>query len=869
MQVFTKKLLITLLSLFLGISVMSCNKETTTTEETPNASEIPTLSNPDKVFLSTDDYSVTYGELYSEVKINDGLNQLLNLVDTDLISDYISAVTDTEIENRILKLTYGTDDPEEIAKLTDEEVTVLEKSFADSMFLLGYTTETVVDNYVRLVVAREKYARNEMISSDNVDEPWYAGPESVAEYFSVNYRYDINTIKIRFMSESDAKSVLRQFNLVSKDGLLKLYTGTTPLSEVPSSQLDETNTTVLTDAEILEQFIILYNYVYGDYRDELSEDATLETLLANEDLKAEYSVLAEANASLSKFVYDSLGTYQEFTTDQDDVAYYTYEPVKYYSNSDTSYYMILNLAKTEKPDVEDFEGTEADLVAIIGQDIFDEVQEQIIDLNLSATSFVSNRMAELRAEHNFDIYDYYLGMDYGLTFSDFEINEEGHTSLVATYDDVEISADDLFMYAFNINAPLYTVYAVQSKVVVAAHYEDIYCVNEEEVCEYDVLENTSEKMVEHKEAYLSLEEQFNSSYYASYYTFDEYLYLAYGVRTYDGMLFDYYVTSTLQPFIIYDEITKNNYDLIHTMMELSQPYYDNYFSLDVEHVLIYLDRDENGSPDDYAEFYEGLDDKTVYDQKLADFEQAIRTYLDDSENSMASLVSDYKKAKRDDVTWGEFKIYGFYLLTESLGDIDYTKAVSTYETPFVDALIDLYQDYNLEANENEEFLMASQLTETSYGLHLIKVEKGSDFEKPSALFIMTYDDDLEPEYLPGIANSTDELTFEQLKIWADYRFTIIAAGNGNLEEIYGLTQPDIPSSVLDAVEAYFLTIYDSTFVVGSLNNIVIDQLSGANFDNEYAAYVNFSEATFQNTLNSIKDIYQYQIYAELDQRDSE
>ena len=868
MQVFTKKILIAFLAIFLGVSIIGCGDDETTTEETPNESEIPTLSNPDKVFLSTDDYSVTYGELYDEVKINDGLNQLLNLVDTDLISDFISAVTDTEIENRILVLTYGTDDPEEIAAFTVDETVALERAYADSMYLLGYTTEVLEEDYVRLVVARENYSVNQMVDESSVDEPWYAGPESVAEYFSVNYQYDMNTIKIRFMSESDAKAVLRNFDLVSKDGALKLYTGEIPLEEVPSSQLDETNTTDLSAAEVLEQFIVLYNYVYGDYRDVVETDATLETLLANEDLTAEYSLLAEANASLSTFVYDSLGTYKDFTTSENDLLYYTYEPVKYYSSSDTSYYMILNLEKTEKPDVTEFEGTKADLVALIGQDIYDEVEQQIIDLNLSATSFVSNRMAALRGEHDFDIYDYYLGMDYSMTYSDYEVNEDGHATLVAKYDSVEISADDLFTFAFNINAPLYTVYAIQSKAVFAEHYEDIYC-SGADVCELDVLENTSEKMIEHQEAFLSLEEQFNSSFYAGYYTFDEYLYLAYGVQDYYSMIYDYYVTSTLQPFVIYDEITNNNYDIINYLMELSQPYYDNYFSLDVEHVLIYLDRDENGSPDDYNKFYSSLEDTTDYDIKLGDFEQAIRTYLDDSENSMTSLVLDFKKAKRTDVTWGEFKVYGFYLLTENIGELTYNISVSTYETPFVDTLIDMYLAYNTEANENAEFLFATALTETSYGLHLIKAEKGVDFEKPSALFTMTYDDDLEPNYLEGVVNTTDELTFEQLKIWADYRFTVIATGNGDLEEIYGLTQPAMPSSLLDAIETYFQDIYDSSYVVGYLNNIIINQLAAADFDNEYADYTNFTELDFQDKLDSIKDIYMYQIFAELDQRDSE
>jgi hypothetical protein len=864
MQVFTKKLLIAFLAIFLGLSVISCNKDETTTEEPTDEAEMPTLSNPDKIFMSTDDYSVTYGELYDEVKVNDGLNQLLNLVDTDLLSDYIPAVTDTDIENKTLVLTYGTDDPDEIADFSDEEVEELERTFDDSMYLLGFTTEATVESYVRLIAARENYALEQMNDSSNSEEVWYAGPSNIASYYAANYTSNIKTIKVRFMSESDANSVLRLFNLVSMDGELKLFTGATP---VPSSELDETNTATLTANEILDKFIELYNYVYGDLRDEISIDASLATLLANEDLDVEYDNIANASASLATFIYESLGTFTDYTTSGDDLLYYTYEPVKYYSSNDTSYYMILNLDKTDAIDVEDFSGTEAELVALIGQDLYDEIEQEIIDANYSSSSFVSNIMAYLRAEHGFVVYDKYLGIDYSMVYSEFEVNEDGHTSLVASYDSIDISADDLFTFAFSVNAPLYTIYAVQSKAVVSAHFEDIYCTVGEE-CEFDVLENTSDIMTGHNETYVSLEEQFEESYYATYYTFDEYLYLAYGIRTYYEMIFDYYVTSTLQPFIIYDEVTNNDYDILNHLMELSRPYYDNYFSLDVEHILIYVDRNEDGSPDDYEEFYEGLEDTTEYDGKLEDFVTAIETYLEDSENTMTLLVAEYKSADRDDATWGEFKTYGFYILTEDLGELTYTSSVSTFEMPFVDGLIDLYEDYNLVANENEEMLLAEELVETSYGLHLIKAEKGAAFEMPSALFAMTYEIGIIPDYDEAVVNTEVEVSLEQLKIWADYRFTVLAAGIGDLEEIYGLSEPELPESVLVAIETFYQEMYDALYVVGYLNNIVIDQLHVADYDNEHAAYSSFTEAEFQNILTEVSELYMYQIFAALDQRDT-
>jgi len=863
MRVYTRRLLVSFLALILGASVVACGGDTTTDIVTPNDSVIPNLSNPDQIFLQNDIYTVTYGDLYDVVKVNDGLNQLLLMVDSALLADYFAAVTDEEIAERTEKLIYGTNDQEIINNLTDDEKADFEKAYYDGMYMMGFADNP--EDYVRVVVVRENYAIDLMLDEENSEEAWYTGPTAVAEYYDAQYDYDINTIKIRFLSEADAKSVMRLFNLVSLGGELKLYTGITPLDQVPSTALNETNTVSLTDEQILEKFIQLYNYIYGSYRDELAEDATLEGLLANEDLIVSRDTLTKANTSLDNFVYDTLGSYEAYIGGEDTKLYYTYAPVKYYSSSDTSYYMILNLAKTEKVDVTDFAGTEADLVSLIGQDIYDELQNEIIQTNLNTSSFVSARIIELRQAHSFNIYDYFIGVDYQAADNDFVLNEEGDASIVASYDDVNITADELFTYAMNVNAPMYVIYASQAKAAIAAHYADVYCLNDE-VCEYDVTKNKSEKMLEHYDDLASLEIQFDASYYASYYTFDEYLYLAYGVRSRTEMISDYYVISTLQPLFIYDQITKDNYDILNYLMELAQPYYDNYFSLNVDHLLIYVDRDENGTPDDYNDFYAGLEDQAAYDLMLESFDTAIRNYLDVEDNTFDTLITEYNKASRADAVWGEFKLYGFNIITESLGEVTYLDSVGVYEDSFVDSLIAIYQQYKTEAYENEDYIYYDSLIESSYGRHIVRAEKGTSFERPSALFTMTYDDDNVAEYLPGMVNLTDPLSFEQLKIYADYRFTVVAYGNGDFESIYGLTRPDIPSSVNTAIKAFYDDLYDALYVVGYMNYIIIDQLLDSTITNEYAAYCSMSTETINERLAEIQNIYMYQIFADLDVR---
>jgi len=380
MRVYTKKLIISFIAIFLGLTVTACGSDTTATQTlTPNNSVIPELSNPDKVYVSGENYTITYGDMYQQVKINDGLTQLLTMVDSDLLSEYISAVTDEEITNRLNILVYGTDDLDEINDMDESDKADKEKEYYDGMYLLGYDKSNM-DEYVRFLVAKENYAKSQIVNEANSEKSWYAGPKTIADYYDKNYDFDITTIKIRFLSLADANSVMRLFNLVSKDGELRLYTGDTPLSQVPNSSLNDTNTQVLSDEKILQTFIKLYNYIYSGYRTQISEDTTYEDLLTNPDLVISRGTLKKVNSNLDDFLYDTLGTYEDFINGNDDTMYYTYTPIEYSSNNDSCAYMILNLHKENKANVSDFDGNESDLVALIGRDIYDEIKQKIIDL---------------------------------------------------------------------------------------------------------------------------------------------------------------------------------------------------------------------------------------------------------------------------------------------------------------------------------------------------------------------------------------------------------------------------------------------------------------------------------------------------------
>lgn len=855
MRITFKKTLVALLVSLLGLSVAACQNKTTLLTGT-NGAVLPQLSSPDKIFIQGEHYQVTYQDIYEEFKTNDGINQLLFLVDSDLLKTYIDDVTSDEIAKKIKYLKYGTSDDEAISELTEDELADAEALYNDNMLLLGYQGNE--EAYVRLIVAKENYTKTLMLSDDNNEETWYVGETTIANKYEATYYPDVAGIKIRFYGETDAKNVLKTLNLVSYQGTLRRYIGSIPITSVASDGFNDTNTQVLTNDELIDAFIELYNYVYGDYKTELSVDATLEELIANPDLALNYDDLYAAKSTLAGFVFTTLSSVQN----PNETLFYTYQPVKYAGTNDSSYYMILKLNDSDKVDLSDFDAATDDLATLIGQDVYDELEELMIEINLKTTDFVSQRLAEMRADNNLVIYDYYLGMDYQGMDANYELNEEGDSSMVATYNGKTITADDLFTSAMNKNAALYSIYASQLAVVMDRHYADVYCYGMDE-CETDIAKSNSEKLAEHAVALQELKTSFEASYYTYYYTFDEYIYLAYGAKSEADMISRYYMKSTLQPYVIYDELVDNDWDIVaNTLYDQITEYYDNYFSLDIEYLLIYLDRDESGTPDNYTDFIADLTDEASHQAMVDDFEGAIRSYLSDEEMTYDDLISEYVKAKRDDATWGRFKQYGFQIVTDNLGVISYLTTKDAYEPALVEGFSAAYQEYLLEDNVEKDAIYYSELVESSDGLYLLYAQQGTDFDRPSAYFEMTYDH-VVPNYTLGIENDSDRPSLSQVKLFTEARFYEIVYGTDtDLLESYGITAPKIPTSVRNAIEAYYETLHDSMYVVGFLNIVVGDELQSASFVNQTPAYCSLDEATIKTQIQTIRDLYDSQVFPE-------
>ncbi|MFA7076290.1 MAG: hypothetical protein WC152_06430, partial [Candidatus Izemoplasmatales bacterium] len=185
---------------------------------------IPSLGEPNEVFYERLDnegnviYTITNEEIYEYIKANNGIQQLLMLVDAELLKEYFENISETEISNKIKLLTYGTEDDDAIAEMDAENKQTMEDEFARSMLLAGY--EGNENEYVSLLIAREKYSLKTLTEQITENE--------VATNFINSYFEDMKAINIRFTSKEDANAVLQKFHLVELYGsTLAQYKGYT------------------------------------------------------------------------------------------------------------------------------------------------------------------------------------------------------------------------------------------------------------------------------------------------------------------------------------------------------------------------------------------------------------------------------------------------------------------------------------------------------------------------------------------------------------------------------------------------------------------------------------------------------------------
>ena len=518
---------------------------------------------------------------------------------------------------------------------------------------------------------------------------------------------------------------------------------------------------------------------------------------------------------------------------------------------------------------------------IANDDLYDQIYNDLLDAYVADTSTdnVSAALVALRNEFGFAIFDKFLGVDYSATDSDFEYDTKGDEFILATLtgypgyldaaattESYALTADQFFNYAMDKNAALYTLYASQFKEILYSDYF-VQIFGEQR----DLTKNKSDKIDEiydsirsQKMTYLSYKamyEQYGISFdYADFASFARY---QYGTKS-EMDLLRYLVKGVLQPFFIDEAITEE--DLVDLLVATVEDNYNNYFSLNVTHLIMYVDFNEDGTPDDYNDYIASLDatDLAAFNALKAGLEADVLEYLDDADNTFATLITAYTNdTRQDDSEWGAYKNAGIWLMTEDLNiedseDDTITHSLQysgeygvkdTYVPEYVDALVALYQEYQLEQNQDLDQLY-SPLVTTQFGVHLILASKGDDFERFSAMFT-----DTNTAYPDEIINPNGAPSLDQLKLYAQYYMysLVYDLEDTEIEQKYNITIPTFPNDVREALEFYFDDLLGNLYVVGTLNIQMANRMVDGTFQS--SDYSELTNAELQAKLATIRQTY--------------
>ncbi len=752
----------------------------------------PVISNSEEVYLSAKEgeftYSISKGKMYDELKSNVGLSTLITLVNKDLLTKegYYAKVTDEEIDKAIEEATF-TDGKED---LTEEEIAEKEADYVESMFSnYGLRNEEEIREYHRLILAKKAYAQSRLdkeISDKNAsattNSEKYFTDTDYADYYNSNYQEEFWAIIVPFTTETQAKNALAQL------GISLHQTNAEVADDFNYWYWTDTEVT-LTPQEVVKAIIDLYNVVY-QYK---CENYPTEKILVKEGIQYtinefgdyEFNTTVDEENELKNtfhYTYSELSTYQTSILNSMKntwVAYNAnskveanakwYTPVVQSYNSGALYCYVLKIAEQAAVDM---------------SDVYDEITEALVEAKLT-TTYIETKMAELREDNGFTIYDADMEKNYISSMTNYGVThkatKKSSSSVVAFTNDKEYTTDDLFnamdyKYGPSISLSLLNY----ERFLTNKNYNTYY--------DYTKEGKEKDKWLD-KDKYNSLKEQvaneklvFTSGTYSSYgyspsdMTWLEFIKDIYGANDENELLLQYLFSDLVSDYqkkladvTDLDEAS----ELWQYYLRNMQPKADKYFKVTGVHILICVYVDPGSTtPVDPSEWSDAQREVAL------ELQAAINKYLTENEGTvqdkMKDIVDGYKscltylptvdaenqpevegaKYSWNGIECAKYRAYGLSLKYEDLGEFENGKMVEEFDA----AVKSIYD----KDPSSESMTLYTDELKTKYGYHV--------YANLTCTKQATWDDNGTEKVLPSLeivkkylADSSDESLTDEMK----------------------------------------------------------------------------------------------------------
>ena len=716
------KSLLVLLVLFVGISLVSCQEEQTTDTYNKNVS-YGELSDS-TVYATLDELTLSEKALYNELRVN-GYDYLFD----EMIKTLVNPTTlnlnheDEDTQKALIKLInedcYGTDDEEEINRMSSSTKNTNELKYIDQMYLAGVKdltqsnlyTENNLKHYLQ-ELAQIEYARKALTS-----------PTS-KYYWGSKYQTENNEA----LKDSEGKDLKNPY-YISEETIETTYNST-------------------------KNKELTYNVVIVGFDTLAESQAALKNALADNVISYE-----EAKAIYTaKYQYKDNSESNYLLTDADLSDYNTnlinlvknLEAGQYKYNQQFGNKVYLVFLQAEKGEVK-YEELDDVAKALAKKEIVDE----IIDGKLTS-SFISTLLVEAVYDSEVEIHDYVYDVLYSVENSEHTRLDQSKwdNSLVAKINGTPIYVKDFYAL-------------LESKIGVTTAMD--YFTSEVLLANEAINVLTDEE----KEAITKNYNEIISAFEQDGYTTnnlpasigkDVFLFIYFGQMSEEDVI--KYMSS--QKIWEKYATTKPSHEYYELVEKVGKLYDDNYFDLSVKHILLTVDFNGDGNPDDpelflkdlpeskRANFYaelKGLFNKiltevhTIVNNGHANLQDALdyvlkAYYVTDVTDPQAKLIStgEYWKDLRT--------VYNFGLTIEDLGSVNNSTA-SKYVSEFGVGVKALYEELKAAGTLNKDFLATTAedkyLIKTSFGYHMLAAYDTT--AAPSAKFEAEDDKTTNPVYV--------------------------------------------------------------------------------------------------------------------------
>lgn len=893
-----KKLLLVITTITLIITLSSCASNNRNTS-VPMGS-IDTSS----IVASTGEHQLTNGEYYSRLRANGGYDTFLAQLQKTLFADEYatilteinltdSNVTDTEqtIFDSISSSIFSTSVGKDVEKIKATEMNKMIQRFIDNQSNQGITVTAeqcksytivddkvqfsnmpmdIIENYTLNVamqratkVALESIVNNEKIEDEDgklVTNTNYIDEDDIQSYYESNMR-DYGTysaIIVQFNNLTEARNAVKA-------------------AELAAGALTSTS-------DNAERFYsVLYNSYYN-YREELDVTDPFSSSQTKYIVNAKKDDLTDISSSIKTFVTETLEDGEFLTTPFNLNNKY----IMVYRGS-TIYEVNEKYNTSSKNEVIEWENLLEEVKTQQNYDeIYAEIKDKLIDNKIS--SYTSTVLNERIEEATISIYDPLFEYRFKNSYSD-------DYDLIDKFD---FNNDYIFTCTYNNKTTNYSVtdfYNKQTKskglttVIERLQLDYVYDLKDLFLDKdaIDSLEDTIDKAIK------NFNDNKNSSYPASL-GLETFLLSSYGYSTRDEVIkYSQVATSALSSYLsqtVFDEwatddhkINTEKLNILQNLLDAGNANYSNLFSINIDHILIYIDDNADGTPDDPADFINKLSaaEQAEFNSALLRLSQAIYaeancTELTQSNDIMEILNYIVKAYSRNDklysnpeTTWATYKKYNFLLKVESLsssGDTNQSN-VSNYVTEFGDYVKALYKkavadDIKIEEDESI-FLFASSGTEapasmddicaTEFGYHMIVVnsydlpdetkKSESDdrygYQKDFEVLLNEKDTDTEDDNIYVVVENTyNELTTEATM---NQLFTYYVQSQNNLTSTLDSSIQTLFSSMFgDAISRYTSSDFQKYLLFVDMNI----QTTNSTLQNQLKNYKGYLQRTSQS-----------------------